>query len=433
MKSKPLRVLAASCGLAAALLAGCGYAQDSGPAGAPAAAAAQTAAVRATPVVSSRSARQDAEAWEESRLASLAGMSAPTPAPESERGITRIIFLGDVMEYRESHPGFGAGLERNLEEALPLLTGADLVVLNHEAAPCADDFPGSVSEGIYTLGIDPESLIALREKGVPIAVNLANNHSMNFGQACLADGIAKLREAGIPVFGAGLDSADAAAPYVFEDKGNTIALLGYLGNLDIIPRTWLAGDATPGVQALTPESLGAALRSVPGGSFAAVLFHDGDEYAAGVSGEQLQHALAAARAGADIIIGAHPHVIEPFMELGGVPYFASIGNGVFDACYDFNPKGSPAQPLRESLLLEVQVRDSALYAIVPHFFYQKTCQAGDQAPSELDPSVPRDAAVIADMMARLRLPEGFDAAAYGIDASIGPGRFSGGDADRDTE
>ncbi len=113
-----------------------------------------------------------------------------------------------------------------------------------------------------------------------------------------------------------------------------------------------------------------------------------------------------------------------------MPYFASIGNGLFDACYDFNPAGSPAQPLRESLLLEVQVRDNALYGLVPHFFCQKVCEAGNQALSELDPAVPRDAAVIADMIARLRLPQGLDAGTYGIDAAIGPGRFSGQDGEQ---
>ncbi len=429
MNLKTLRSLGVSCGLAAALLAGCGYVQESGPESASAGTATPAAAV--SPGVLSRSALQEHEQWEESRLSSLAGTPTPTPtptpAPDAEEGITRLLFVGDTLEYRGGSLNFGSGLENNLEEALPLLRSADLVILNHEAAPCAADYPRIVRQTGYKMGINPESLIALRDSGVPLAVNLANNHAGNYGLDCLVSGISRLREAGIPVFGAGLDIEDAEEPYVFEDRGNAISLLGYLVDTSLVLPWWLADEGSPGTLAFTPERLASGILASPQDSFAVVMLHQGSEYLRGVTGAQLETASTVVEGGADLIIGAHPHIIEPFLTVNGVPYFSSIGNGVMDQCSLERFEESLFSPTRESLILEVQVRDNEVYAIIPHLFYQWECRAGNQRLAALDPSVPSDQAIIADMMERLIPPGGFNADGYGIDATVGSGRFSSQD------
>ncbi len=343
---------------------------------------------------------------------------------ETESGITRLIFIGDTIEYRTGHLDFAGGLENNLEEAMPLLKSADLVILNHEAAPCAADFPASVPQGGYAMGIDPETLIFMQGSGIPLAVNLANNHSGNYGQECLVSGISRLREAGIPVIGAGLDAEEAEQPYVFTDNGNTISFLGYLVDTPLVSSKWLAGDDYPGTLGFTSERLAEGILASPSDSLAVVLLHQGAEYYAGVTTAQLKTAKTVVESGADMIVSTHPHVIEPFLTVNGVPYFSSIGNGVMDGCYVGIPEGSRFPPTRESLILEVQVMDNEVYAIIPHLFYQHECEKGTQRLSALDPSDPLDQQIIDDIMERLIPPSGFNAAGYKIDADIVSGEFS---------
>ena len=244
----------------------------------------------------------------------------PTATPEA----LTIAFVGDLMLARDVTTLLEAdGVGYALERALPLFEGADLVVGNLEGT-LTDR--GEPLVKTYAFRTPPALVGALAPFD---AVSLANNHSTDFGTAGLQDTLTALDGAGIEAFGAGLDAASAEAPVILEAHGLRVAILGVDDIGEVIPATETqAGVAFAPVDpsALAPR-IEAAAREV---DFVVLFMHAGTEYDPVPSDRQRALAHAAIDAGADLVIGAHPHVLQPFEEYRDGLIAYSLGNFVFD-------------------------------------------------------------------------------------------------------
>src|SRR5690606_325445 len=159
------------------------------------------------------------------------------------------------------------------------------------------------------------------------AVSLANNHTYDFGLEGLEDTLAALEAAGVAGYGAGMTEAETRAPAVLEAGGWRVALLSY----GAVGQVRCAEGETPGVARADEAGVAEDVRRArEQADFVAVSFHWGVEYSHRGTERQRSLARAAVEAGADAVVGHHPHVLQAWARAGDavVPY--SLGNFVFD-------------------------------------------------------------------------------------------------------
>jgi poly-gamma-glutamate synthesis protein (capsule biosynthesis protein) len=186
----------------------------------------------------------------------------------------------------------------------------------------------------YTFRTPPELAAGLRDAGFDV-VSLANNHALDYGPTGLADTRAALDTLGIAAVGAGGDAAAAMAPAILQANGLRIAFLACVATPDesggFSIREWAARPATPGVAICDPAAVAAGVAAGRAlADFVVLAVHAGDEYSTTPNAIQGAIAEAALAAGADAVIGAHPHVVQP-LDIRGTQVIAwSLGNFVFD-------------------------------------------------------------------------------------------------------
>jgi poly-gamma-glutamate synthesis protein (capsule biosynthesis protein) len=187
----------------------------------------------------------------------------------------------------------------------------------------------------YTFRAPSSAGQSLAQAGINI-VDLANNHVLDYGGQGLLDTLASLGRAGVLHTGAGPDAERAHAPTIVEANGLRIAWLAYVNVPDdsisgFVARSLEAGPGRPGVAWGTADGIrrdvAAAKRSA---DVVIVALHSGSEYTSEPNTVQRDLAHAAIDAGAALVLGAHPHVLQgiEFYQGGVIAY--SLGNFVFD-------------------------------------------------------------------------------------------------------
>ncbi|OPZ83146.1 MAG: Capsule biosynthesis protein CapA [bacterium ADurb.Bin429] len=206
-----------------------------------------------------------------------------------------------------------------------ILTNDDLTIGNLE---CAIATVGTPAEKQYTFRADPAVLPGLRAGGVE-AVSLANNHTLDYGRDALLQTLEHLTKSGIAAAGAGRSLTEASRPVLFDIKGRRVA---FLAASRVLPSTsWYARTNTPGLAAAyDPARL---LREVKGARATAdvviVYLHWGIEQALTPEAYQRKLARQCIDAGADLVVGSHPHVLQGFEYHKGKLIAYSLGNFVF--------------------------------------------------------------------------------------------------------
>ena len=204
------------------------------------------------------------------------------------------------------------------------LSSADLVFLNHEGV--MSDV-GQDAGGVYSFNFPLSALDGLLFAGVDV-VSLANNHSFDWGGVALCDTRRRLSKYGIGSVGAGCSYAEASAPHIHVfDDGSRVGFLGYTSFHSL----GVAGDTSPGISDYTLDVMRkdvAALKEDVDVVF--VSLHWGEEYQSRSNMKQQQVGRALIDAGADVIVGHHPHVIQETEEYNGGWIFYSLGNFIFD-------------------------------------------------------------------------------------------------------
>ena len=206
-----------------------------------------------------------------------------------------------------------------------LLSAADIAVVNHEApAPNVHTYhPGGL---VFT--VDPDLLKGLAKAGID-AVSLANNHIRNAGSQGVTQTVRNLRRAGVRSFGAGADEARARRPACFEPGEQRVCLLGYDA---INTAVHAVTDTRAGAAELVAADVKADIQALrrAGADVIVVWPHWGTEYVTSIRTEQRRQARDMVRAGADLVLGAHSHVVGPVEFIDGAPVLYSMGDLTFD-------------------------------------------------------------------------------------------------------
>ncbi len=176
---------------------------------------------------------------------------------------------------------------------------------------------------------DPRLAAGLADAGVDV-VNMANNHAVDQGQAALLDSIRRVEAAGVKVVGVGRNASAARQPAIVQASNG--ATIGFLGWTDIIWPGYAAGSGPGVATARTDMSLvtQAIRRLKQHVDYVVVCFHWGIEYTDMPIADQVAEAHAAIDAGADLVIGHHPHVLQGVQLYKGHFIIYSLGDLVFD-------------------------------------------------------------------------------------------------------
>lgn len=218
-----------------------------------------------------------------------------------------------IKRFGPAHPTSGLG------DAL----AADIVLGNLEC-PVTDR--GRKLPKTWNFRARPLSLDALKAAGFTL-LTIANNHSFDYGREGFLDTLFHLTKAKLPFIGGGRDRAEAERLHVVQKGGLKI---GFLGFTSTHPEEAWSKSSRPGVAysdfARFPGVIAAAR---PKADVLIVVFHGGTELAQDANDIQRAFGRAAIDAGADMVIGHHPHVIQPLEVYRGKPILHSIGNFLF--------------------------------------------------------------------------------------------------------
>ena len=246
------------------------------------------------------------------------------PAAAADREAS-LVFVGDIMVAERPGELIARGVDP-FQPFAPLLASHDLRIGNLE---CVVATGGTALAKPYTFRADPGVLPVLKRHFD--AMSLANNHSGDFGKAAFAEQLDLMRGAGLAGFGGGRNATEAHAPLVVERNGLRIALLGYL---EFKPRSFEADATRPGVawsgeDEQVIEDIVAA-RTVHHADIVIPFMHWGWEEEAQPSPRLRAFARRMIDAGADMVVGGHPHVTQGAEVYRGKPIVYSLGNFLFN-------------------------------------------------------------------------------------------------------
>ena len=191
--------------------------------------------------------------------------------------------------------------------------------------------PGrNVPKDSMTFRGDPAGTVGLLFAGFDV-LSIANNHTMNYQIPGLTSTLVELKKAGILASGGGKNIDIAHTPVILEAKGRSIAFYSYV-DPNIPPRRH--GDATadtPGIALMNIEAVKNDVKNaLETADIVIISMHAGREYTREPTQFQKDFAHAAIDAGAAVVIGSHPHWVQPVEEYQGADIFYSLGNFVFD-------------------------------------------------------------------------------------------------------
>jgi poly-gamma-glutamate synthesis protein (capsule biosynthesis protein) len=303
---------------------------------------------------------------------SSAGPAAPA---EAEKRAYTLLFAGDVMLSRT----VGARMEAENDWSLPfrliqdMLRKADLRYCNLEC-PVSDR--GGNLHHLYSFRADPRAIEGLKATGFDV-VSQANNHAYDWGPEALLDSLERLRAAGIHPVGAGQNILAAHYPLLVNVGSLRIAFFAYV---DIDPKGAAAGVDRPGVAWLDPGQALADIRFArPLADLVVVCPHWGVEYASKPTREQVEIAHRMIDAGADLVVGSHPHVVQPLETYHDRWIAYSLGNFIFD-------QQNPAT--HRGMLLQATVLDKHIIDVTPLRIDINSRFQAALAPAEDHPTKP---------------------------------------------
>ncbi|MCM3143236.1 CapA family protein [Brevibacillus sp. MER 51] len=252
----------------------------------------------------------------------------PTPDnTANQKTSVQLTFVGDIM--------MSGNVEKTLlansydypyKHVSSLFLQDDITIANLETPITATGVAAQNKEYVYKSS--PLAVPAMKNAGIDV-VNLANNHSMDQGVPGLLDTFDALDENRIEYVGAGKDASRAYSPVFIEKNGIKIAILGFSR---VIPETsWFAGDSQPGMAASYDPTL--AVKAIQDANSQAdlvvVIAHWGKERSDYPVDHQKELSRAYIDAGADLIVGGHPHVLQGFERYNDKWIAYSLGNFIF--------------------------------------------------------------------------------------------------------
>ncbi len=264
--------------------------------------------------------------------------------PVYDQDFVTLLFGGDIMLDR----GVKNSVNKNfngdysaLFEKLGILKKSDIAFANLEG-PVSDI--GKDMHNLYSFRMNPSSIPALKGAGLSV-VSVAGNHAGDWGINAFTDTLIRLKENEILYIGGGKNKEEAEQPTIIEKYGMKI---GYLGFSDVGPNWMEANTDNAGLLlASNPRFNEIVQNASKQVDYLVVSFHFGDEYKTKHNSRQEYLAHKAIDAGAKIVIGTHPHVVEDteVYKNGFIAY--SLGNLIFDQGFSENTM--------QGMLLEIKL------------------------------------------------------------------------------
>ncbi len=195
----------------------------------------------------------------------------------------------------------------------------------------------------YIFLANPDLVKILNAADINI-VSLANNHSYDYGEKALLETMTNLYKSGINFSGAGMNIGSAHLPVSFELRKNKVALFSYTAIAD---EGSLATDTQPGIAGASLEVMKEdIIQFRKFHDFILVSIHWGIEYSDYPHEEQIDMAHELIDAGADVIIGHHPHIYQGIEIYKKRPIFYSLGNYLF---------GSINEDIRDNIVVGLRL------------------------------------------------------------------------------
>jgi poly-gamma-glutamate synthesis protein (capsule biosynthesis protein) len=234
------------------------------------------------------------------------------------------------------------------------LKGADILFGNLEG-PISDK--GNKVGSIYSFRMDPKAIEGLDFAGFDI-LSLANNHAFDYGRKALEDTFLRLKAAGIDYIGAGFNEGEAFGPIIKEIQGTKIGFLAYT---NLGPETWKATTKDSGIALIDRKSFERIKRDIERTkkevNILIVSLHAGEEYSTQPTQFQIDFSKMVIDAGADIMIGHHPHVVQKSDQYKTGYIFYSLGNFVFDQSF--------SKETMEGEIVKVLIENDKIKEIIP--------------------------------------------------------------------
>jgi hypothetical protein len=275
-----------------------------------------------------------------SAAASTAPSAAPSAAPDPAARAARLVVVagGDVNLAR----GVGRKLVRGepvdpFQSVRPILESGDVVLCNLESQ--LSDQRGETQSRANPLVFSgpPAGADLLARAGIDV-VSVANNHMWDYGEPALLETLANLRRAHVAYAGAAEQASAVYEPAILRARGWSVAVFAvthiwnqgsYHEHAGRFHVAWATFD-------LLRERLARARREQ---DVVIVSYHGGDEYGDGLMQWTRDFVRAVMEAGADAVIGHHPHVPQGVGWFADRPAFYSLGNLVFDVHRDYEWTG----------------------------------------------------------------------------------------------
>lgn len=278
-----------------------------------------------------------------------------------EKKTVSVVLVGDTMlnrgvEYMIKNEGDGDFRFPFLKIAEDL-KGVNLLFGNLEG-PISDK--GIKVGSIYSFRNDPKTIEGLTFAGFDV-ISLANNHVFDYGREALEDTFLRLKTAGIDYVGAGFNEGEAygeSTPVIKEIEGTKIGFLAYT---NLGPETWKAVGENSGMAWISEEDIERIKNDIKDVKekvdILIVSFHSGEEYLSEPTQFQIEFSKAAIEAGADIVIGHHPHVIQKSEQYQSGYIFYSLGNFVFDQSF--------SEETQQGQMVKILIKNGKIKEVIP--------------------------------------------------------------------
>lgn len=250
----------------------------------------------------------------------------PSPSSLPSEGRLVLVAGGDVDFGRlRGQALLRDPMRDDLAPLRPLFDSADVRFANLESTITDQGGETQAPWSRLVFTAPPAAARVLAGAGIDL-VSLANNHAWDYGEAGLFETFERLERAGVAWVGAGRNRDEAYRPSAIDRRGQRMAFIAVTG-------IWnQALDPHPGEERIANadgDALGKAIRSVrsaPDVDRVVVSFHGGDEYVDRPLPRVRALLTGALDAGADAVIGHHPHVIQRVEIHDGKPILYSLGN-----------------------------------------------------------------------------------------------------------
>ncbi|ARD47482.1 CapA family protein [Sporosarcina sp. P33] len=243
--------------------------------------------------------------------------------------------VGDVLLHNPiyTYPSFDFAFEAVQEK----MTGIDFLLANQES------MPGGTELGLstYPKFNSPKHIIPdLQNAGVDM-ITLANNHTFDKGEIGVRKSIEHAQEFGMPYVGAYESFKDRKTQRIVDVNGIKIGVLAYTYGtniaLDLQDKEYL-------VNYINRDRIENEIQEMkPLVDVTIVSLHWGPEYHLETSEDQADLAQFVSDAGADVIFGHHPHVLQRYGEVGNTKVFFSLGNFYSAQPFDYTNFGGIAR------------------------------------------------------------------------------------------